>query len=419
MSEIPARPSFASALGRHLRENREAIAKKWLDRIAQHIDLDNKDVFPGDQLLDHVPLLIEALSDYVEDPSRETLREEEVTSKAMELGEFRLSQGFGAAELLREYDDARSVLYEEFTDLLGRAAGAVGERQAVLSYHRLLSGLASIERATAYRFLELSRHEVVQNEQALRGFNRAVSHELKNRIGVIQNAWAMLRDSSGLQPDARARLETMLGSGIGGLGRVVDDLIQLSRTAGPRTGATRQVQLPDAVQEVFGLFAELAAVRNVELIASERLPDTQVPAALTELCLVNLVSNGIKYSDPAKERRYVEVSGYSTGDSGELVVEVRDNGIGVPEAFRSRLFDRFSRPDSGRGRNEGTGLGLSIVRETVESLGGRAWASFDDPDETVFRIALPLEPAPTERPTGPNGGPFRAGASGARARAGR
>jgi signal transduction histidine kinase len=391
MPEPQTVPDFAAMLAAHLRENRDAIAKRWLDRIAERVDLAQRDVFPTDDLLDHVPLLIDALADYVEDPTRETLSDGDVVGKAMELGEFRLSQGFGAAELLREYDDARSILFDEFTSVLDQGPGPVPERAGVLSYHRLFSGLATIERATAHRFLELSRHEVARNEQALRGFNRAVSHELKNRIGVIQNAWALLSDPDfSVDRQAYDRLETMLGTGIRGLGRVVDDLIQLSRTAGPAEPA-RQVRLPAAVQEVFDLFADLAAVRGVELIASEELPDACVPAALTELCLVNLVSNGIKYSDPAKERRYVRVSGSTSHATEELVIEVRDNGIGVPDEFRDRLFDRFSRPDEAQARAEGTGLGLSIVRETIESLGGRAWASLDRPGETAFLIALPIE----------------------------
>ena len=382
---------FASVLAEHLRNNLEAIAKRWLDRIAEHVDLAKHEIFPTDELLDHVPLLLGALADYVEDPTRETLTDEAVVSRAMELGEHRLSQGFEASELLREYDDARAILYEEFTHVLKEGPDNPPERTGVVSYHRLFSGLATIERATAFRFLELSRHEVTRNEQALRGFNRAVSHELKNRIGVIQNAWSLLNDQ-GLAKEGEAdeRLRTMLGTGINGLGRVVDDLIQLSRTAGP-TEPARQVRLPAAVHEVFDLFADLAAVRRVELIASPELPDVCVPAALTELCLVNLVSNSIKYSDAGKDRSWVEVSGSTTHDGDELQIEVRDNGMGVPKAFRDRLFERFSRPDGDHGRTEGTGLGLSIVRETIESLGGRAWASFEKPGETAFSIALPVE----------------------------
>jgi len=118
-----------------------------------------------------------------------------------------------------------------------------------------------------------------------------------------------------------------------------------------------------------------------------------VDAAAVELCLVNYISNGIKYSDPAKPERWVEVRAYVAAVPNgreEVVVEVRDNGIGVPTTARNHLFERFYRGETVT-ETEGTGLGLSIVRETVEGIGGRAWAEPSNRDETgsTFKIALP------------------------------
>jgi signal transduction histidine kinase len=118
-----------------------------------------------------------------------------------------------------------------------------------------------------------------------------------------------------------------------------------------------------------------------------------VSAAAFELCLSNLLSNAIKYSDPAKEKRWVEVRAHviapDDGGPPETVVEVRDNGLGVPEAKRAHLFERFFRAhEDVIGEVDGTGLGLSIVRETVASLGGRAWADFHE-DGTAFFFTMP------------------------------
>jgi len=82
------------------------------------------------------------------------------------------------------------------------------------------------------------------------------------------------------------------------------------------------------------------------------------------------------------------------------VIEVTDNGVGVPADQHGKLFERFFRAgvDSTTGV-EGTGLGLSIVRETVEALGGRAWAAFHD-GKSVFAFSLPVrrstDPLPTD-----------------------
>jgi len=136
---------------------------------------------------------------------------------------------------------------------------------------------------------------------------------------------------------------------------------------------------------------------------AEDLPATEVDAAVVELCLSNYISNAIKYSNAARSSRWVAVRAQivdapplpslhaSDRPRHELVVEVHDNGIGVPEAARDRLFERFYRAHTDTASGiEGTGLGLSLVRETVELRGGRAWAEFG-PDGSCFAFSLPLE----------------------------
>ena len=156
----------------------------------------------------------------------------------------------------------------------------------------------------------------------------------------------------------------------------------------------RHVLLPQAVAEVIRQLRELAAARGVEVRAlSADLAQVEVPAAAVELALSNYISNAIKYSDPSKPSRWVEITGslqqgHSGGD-GELVVRVRDNGLGVPAGARAGLFEPFTRAhDDTVTGIEGTGLGLSLVRDTMAGLGGRAWAEFSDTD-TVFAFALP------------------------------
>jgi two-component system, OmpR family, sensor histidine kinase VicK len=73
----------------------------------------------------------------------------------------------------------------------------------------------------------------------------------------------------------------------------------------------------------------------------------------------------------------------------ELVVRVRDNGLGVPADRRDRLFERFYRAHEGIAAIEGTGLGLNLVLETAESLGGSAWAEFDSDAGGCSRSPLP------------------------------
>jgi signal transduction histidine kinase len=74
---------------------------------------------------------------------------------------------------------------------------------------------------------------------------------------------------------------------------------------------------------------------------------------------------------------------------GELIIRVKDNGLGVPADARPKLFEQFFRAHTATVPAEGTGLGLNIVQDTMESLGGRAWAEFPDEGGSVFAISFP------------------------------
>jgi signal transduction histidine kinase len=84
------------------------------------------------------------------------------------------------------------------------------------------------------------------------------------------------------------------------------------------------------------------------------------------------------------------VEGPDTEHDREVVIRVSDNGIGIPADKRQRLFEEFYRAHGDTVTHaEGTGLGLSIVRETVESIGGRAWAEFPEEAGSIFAFAIP------------------------------
>jgi len=179
----------------------------------------------------------------------------------------------------------------------------------------------------------------------------------------------------------------------------LENLVELSRLD-EDARQSRHISLPKAAAEVARQLRQSARAHGVEIKIPADLPPIDVSAAAFELCLSNLLSNAIKYCDPSKDKRWVEVRANITapddGGPPETVVEVRDNGLGVPEAKRPDLFKRFFRAhEDSNGAIEGTGLGLSIVRETVTTLGGRAWVDFHD-DGTAFFFTMPHRRAEDE-----------------------
>jgi signal transduction histidine kinase len=193
-------------------------------------------------------------------------------------------------------------------------------------------------------------------------------------------------------PEAdRRTLAGVVERNVGSMRTTLEHLLELSRVNQADARQQRHVRLARAAAEAVRQLRDLARAHAVE-VRIHPLPDVEVNAAAVELCLTNLVSNAVKYSDPAKHERWVDVTGETSvgdGHGPEVVVRVRDNGLGVPEAQRDGLFRRFFRAHEHSATHvEGTGLGLSIVRETVRALGGRVWAEFPEVG-TVFAFALP------------------------------
>lgn len=248
-------------------------------------------------------------------------------------------------------------------------------------------------RATT-QFLSRVKGRVYEQEERIRAFNRALTHELRNRIGAAMGAAQMLGEFPELEEPERQQLSGVVYRNVESVGAVLDNLAELARLGAADTRQQRHVTLGAAVAEAARQLREAARKQGVEIRIGE-LPPIEVNAAAVELCLTNFLSNSIKYSDPNKARRWVEVRAVTPpgDDACEVIVEVRDNGIGVPVEQRERLFERFFRAhEETRPSIAGTGLGLSIVRETVEALGGRAWAEFL-PSGSVFSISLPCRRA--------------------------
>lgn len=392
--EITINCKLAAALADRIRAERDDLTHRWLDRIAARVAIDPNRVFPTDELLDHVPMLVERIADYLEDPAEEISADGPVIAKAVELGELRFKQGFDAHEILREYELLGGVLFAFLTRTVDDIDEPCTRGELLACAHRLFRAVSVIEQVTTTHYLRIANRRVDEREQRLRGFNRMVSHELKNRIGAVLGAGQLLHEEWVQdRPERRTRLTDIVVENAEAMQETLQNLIELSRLE-TGTRQHRNVLLPDVAAEVARQLRAMARAHGVDLRVDSDLPRVEVSAAAMELCLSNYVSNAVKYSDPAKTDRWVEIRARLEDGSGPrgscgLVVEVLDNGVGVPREERGELFERFFRGHHTVTGVEGTGLGLSIVRDTMESVGGRAWAEFNGPEGSSFLLAVP------------------------------
>jgi signal transduction histidine kinase len=382
---------LAGVLSARLRGAREELTARWLERIAARVSIDANRVFPSQDLLDHVPLLIDGIAAFIKDPADEIAADIPVIAKARELGELRYQQGFDAYEIFKEYELLGSVLFSFLARIIDDVDEPCSRGEMLNCGHRLFRAVTLVQQVTTMHFLSRTNEQVREREDRLRGFNRMVSHELKTRVGAIKGAHALLEETW-LDETARVRFLRMIGENVEGIEAMLGNLLVLSQLEN-RVQQHRHVRLPQAVAEVVRQLREMARASAVTVNVADDLPAVEVDAAAIELCLTNYVSNAIKYADPQKVSRWIEIRGRveARGDErGEsLVVEVRDNGVGIPAEAREKLFQRFFRAHEQTVTGvEGTGLGLSIVRETVEAMGGRAWAE-SHPGGSTFAFAIP------------------------------
>jgi signal transduction histidine kinase len=383
---------MAAEMAVRIRDMREELTARWLERIAARVQLEPERIFPSDELLDHVPVLMDGIAAYLEDPREEITADVPVIAKAMELGELRFSQGFDASEILKEYELLGGVLFSFVSRTVAESDTPCTPEDLLICSHRLFRAISVIEQVTTAQYLLVLGERVAEREERLRRFNRMLTHELKNRVGATLGAGQLLQEDW-LGDEERKRFAGMVTANAQEIQKVLENLIALSRLEGERR-RQRNIMLREVVTEVFRQLRELARARQVELRVNGDLPDVEVNAAAVELCLSNYVSNAIKYANMSSGERWAEVTAAiepanAQEYDAELVVRVRDNGLGVPAEKRGHLFERFYRAHENVANVEGTGLGLSLVQETAESLGGRVWVDFDESGGSAFAFALP------------------------------
>ncbi len=223
--------------------------------------------------------------------------------------------------------------------------------------------------------------------EQLRRFTSDASHELRTPLAMIRSVGEV-----GLQKDGtRAEYRDIVGSMLEEVNRLtslIDNLLTISRAD------SGHIQLHRTVFPVMALAREAAGLLEILLeeksqrIELEGDEDAQIEGDRIFLrqALVNIVHNAVKYS-PVGETIRVRVR---RGEGNRVVVEVHDNGPGIPAEDRSKVFDRFYRVDRARWRESGgAGLGLSIAKWAVEAHGGSIALDSEPGQGCTFRIALP------------------------------
>ncbi len=249
-----------------------------------------------------------------------------------------------------------------------------------------------------------------KSENALRDADRRkdeflaiLAHELRNPLAPIRNAVQLLRldgDQSATREQAFSMMERQLGQMV----RLVDDLMDVSRiTQNKLVLRKERVELAAVLRSAVESARPLIEANGHELVVTLPPQPVYLDGDLTRLAQVfaNLLNNAAKYTEPGGRIRLTgEV------DGNEVVVKVRDNGVGIPPDMLPRVFEMFTQVDRSLERSQGgLGIGLSLVRGLVQMHGGTIAVCSDGPGRgSEFTVRLPVFCGPLPPEPAPDGG---------------
>lgn len=221
-----------------------------------------------------------------------------------------------------------------------------------------------------------------ESNKKLEEFSYVVSHDLKQPLRTIQAFSGFLAE------DYRDRLDeqgmkylTALERSSVRMKNLIDDLLKLS-SIGTKREPMESVDLGELVAEVAESLGAL--LDGVELDVPEDLPVISANRTRVAELFSNLISNGVKYNE--KERKCVEIGWEER--AGEYVFHIRDNGMGIEERYRERIFELFERLDPGEDP-ESTGAGLAICKRIVAGMDGRIWLESEVGQGSTFYFTVP------------------------------
>jgi signal transduction histidine kinase len=383
---------FGDLIAARMRSEHRTLAARWFERLLDFVPVSAREVFPTESLLDHVPALIVEISDYLRAPNGEAIvSNTAILDKAGELGALRHAQRASLHQVVREYHLLCDVLVSFVLDELERTGASPSATDAVHLVSRLHQAVDVLSQATVEAFVGLYTRTIAEQSERLDQFTRMAAHEWRQPLGVLQFGVRLLRRPDA-DPQVRDRMLGTVERSVQHLAELTSKLEAMARVRSTGDNAIVQtVSVTTIAQEASRQLGEMADARGVDIRVAESMPTVNVDVGRLELAFVNLLSNAIKYSDPDKAERHVEVTGETTSEGG-VRIEIRDNGVGIPQSALATIFERFTRAHADEAaflHVGGIGLGLSIVEDCVRAMNGRIEVHSVEHRGSSFIIALP------------------------------
>jgi signal transduction histidine kinase len=294
--------------------------------------------------------------------------------QALQAGAARIGSGALDQRIEVRTGDELEALAEEFNRMTAR----LRESYATLEQH--------VDQRTRALAETMAQLEVANQHKS--DLLSTVSHELRTPLGAIKGyATALLRFGPRIRPAERREFLESIDRAADRLSALIEDLLLAQRLeAGKLPINPEPLDLAALTEEVVGEVAPRAAVHEFMCQVPTELPVARGDPRRVRQVLLNLLDNAVKYSP---EGGPVEVG--ARAQNGDVLVSVRDHGVGIPTDELDHVFERFHRVESSLTRTtRGTGLGLAICQGIVQAQGGRIWVESQGPGQgSTFWFTLP------------------------------
>lgn len=270
--------------------------------------------------------------------------------------------------------------------LISRSVAAARQAEQLLNKLNMTLETRVTERTQQ---LEERSAQLEKTNQQLESFSYSVSHDLRAPLRAISGFSQILarRHRDELSEEGRHFLDNIVEASAH-MGQLIDDLLAYSRL-----GRKAVALKPVALGQVLHNIGTTLQARIVETGASLYIPD-DLPAVTGDYTLLtqiftNLIDNALTYCKPGVPAQ-VSVQWRDTG-SGQVIIGVADNGIGIAPEHFEKIFSVFQRLHS-QDEYPGTGIGLAVVQKSVNMQDGRVWLESTPGSGTIFHVQLPAAP---------------------------
>jgi signal transduction histidine kinase len=393
---LPLPQPHESWLADRLHDARHALAEAWLTKLQAELLAGTAEVVPLRALGVHVPHQIAGLADYLRRPPGDDINNNpRVMEDAAKLGALRFVQHATVHQLLREYQILSDLVGEFLIDQVAHAEPSMRGELVARVMWRVTQSVRALQQQTVDTFVARYTAAIERQNLQLLSFGRVVGHEMRQPLGVLQVIGGVIPVREG--DIELTHLLNVFQRNVRRLADVAARLERLSHTGVDETvfPTNQRTDLGALLADVVEKLGDLAQLYDVHIQVGADLPTLVVDPARTEMVFTNLISNAIKYSDPAKTKRLVEVLNLPGERSATVIV--RDNGIGIPAKRVQHIFREFVRAHAERDRElraEGLGLGLSIVREAMDASGGTVRLESVEQEGTTVTLTWPERTRP-------------------------